>query len=498
MNQVSRRRMLTGGFGLLGAGVLAGGAPAAGSSAAPSLPGRALVEKTLVAQPATLDLGGLQVDTWAYGDTVPGPLIRATAGDRLRITVDNQLPAETTVHWHGIALEAAADGVPGLTQDPIATGSTYTYDFTAPDPGTYFYHPHVGLQLDRALYAPLIIDDPKEPGCYDHEWVLVLDDWLDGTGRTPEDVLQALTSSSGSGAGHGGMTGMDHGDIGMSSPEAMGGMDHAPMKGGRDSPYGEDAGDVTYPHYLVNGKAPEAPDVLAAKPGDRVRLRIINAAADTIFTVALGGHRMEVTHTDGFPVKPQETDALAIGMGERYDAIVTIADGVFPFVAAPMGKDGQAMALIRTGSGAAPAPTVTPKELRCPALIGAELEPADSARLETRDVEVALPMALTGQMDPYQWGFNGAPYGKNDPLIIREGQRVQLDAANQTMMAHPLHVHGHTFALPNGLRKDTVMLAPMQSLALQLQADNPGDWMVHCHNLYHGEAGMMIEMRYRR
>lgn len=95
-------------------------------------------------------------------------------------------------------------------------------------------------------------------------------------------------------------------------------------------------------------------------------------------------------------------------------------------------------------------------------------------------------------------GFNGAPYGKNDPLMIREGQRVQLDAANETMMAHPLHVHGHTFALPNGLRKDTVMLAPMQSLALQLQADNPGDWMVHCHNLYHGEAGMMIEMRYRR
>ena len=176
MNQVSRRRMLTGGFGLLGAGVLAGGAPAAGSSAAPSLPGRALVEKTLVAQPATLDLGGLQVDTWAYGDTVPGPLIRATAGDRLRITVDNQLPAETTVHWHGIALEAAADGVPGLTQDPIATGSTYTYEFTAPDPGTYFYHPHVGVQLDRALYAPLIIDDPREPGRYDHEWVLVLDD----------------------------------------------------------------------------------------------------------------------------------------------------------------------------------------------------------------------------------------------------------------------------------------------------------------------------------
>ena len=113
MNQVSRRRMLTGGFGLLGAGVLAGGAPAAGSSAAPSLPGRALVEKTLVAQPATLDLGGLQVDTWAYGDTVPGPLIRATAGDRLRITVDNQLPAETTVHWQASPWKPLPTGCQG-------------------------------------------------------------------------------------------------------------------------------------------------------------------------------------------------------------------------------------------------------------------------------------------------------------------------------------------------------------------------------------------------
>lgn len=457
-----------------------------------------MVKAALTAQPVTLDLGGPTVATWAYGDSVPGPVIRATAGETLRVAIDNRLPVETTVHWHGIALANAADGVPGMTQEPIAAGTGYVYEFTAPHPGTYFYHPHVGVQLDRALYAPLIIDDPQEPGRYDQEWILVLDDWVDGTGRTPEQVHEDL-KSSGEGTG---MPGMDHGDMGMgsSSPEEasadMGGMDHGAMGSG-SSPYGDDAGDVVYPHYLINGRVPADPEVLTAQPGQRVRLRIINAAADTIFTVALGGHRLSVTHTDGFPVQSRETGALYLGMGERYDATVTLSDGVFPFVAAPLGKEGQAMALVRTGGGGTPSPSARPAELRGPALVGAELEPTDSARLEPRDLEERLPLAMTGQMNPYQWGFNGSPFGQHDPLMITAGQRVQLDAANQTMMAHPLHIHGHTFALPNGLRKDTVMLAPMQSMALQLQADNPGDWAVHCHNIYHAETGMMTELKYR-
>lgn len=507
MDTLSRRSLLVAGFGLLGSGALA-----ACSSPAPSLPagvgagtasagaGQRLVDTALTARPVTLDLGGSTVATWAYGDSLPGPLIRATAGDRLRIRVENRLPADTTVHWHGIALANGADGVPGVTQDPIAAEATYTYDFTAPDPGTYFYHPHVGVQLDRGLYAPLIIDDPQEPGAYDHEWILVLDDWVDGTGRTPDEVLAALTSSR----DNGGMPGMDHGNMGgmegmdmsSGSSEGMAGMDHGAISAG-DSPYGDDAGDVSYPHYLVNGRVPADPEVLTAKPGQKVRLRIINAAADTIFTVALGGHRMTVTHTDGFPVQPQDTDALYLGMGERYDATVTLAEGVFPFVAVPLGKDGQAMALVRTGAGNPPPSSVRPAELDRSVLIGADLTPADSARLEARDPDVSLDLAMTGQMNPYEWGFKGAPYGQHDPVQIQEGQRVRLTVANHTMMAHPLHLHGHTFALPNGLRKDTVLIAPMQSMAIDVQADNPGNWLIHCHNIYHAEAGMTTELRYR-
>ena len=490
MPEISRRSLLLGGLAVTATGALVACSPPAGTRAAPTFgsptrlapaPGQRVVEHTLTAKPATLDLGGTTVDTWAFGDTAPGPLIRATAGDMLRIRVHNQLPADTTVHWHGIALRNEADGVPGLTQNPIKTGGSFLYEFTAPDPGTYFYHPHVGVQLDRGLYAPLIIEDPREPGDYDLEWIVVLDDWVDGTGRTPDDVLAELTAADGDSSG--GMGGM--GGMGGGSGMSMG-----------DPPCG-DAGDVAYPHYLINGRVPAAPDVLRGKPGQRVRLRIINAGSDTLFTVAVGGHRLTITHTDGYAVQPRETNAFYIGMGERYDAIVTLQDGVFPLVAEPYGKQGQAMALIRTGSGSAPGPTVHPSELDGAVLEATDLQPAEATRLPSRDPDTSEMVHLSGQMAPYRWAINGAPYGKNDPIVIEEGDRVRLQLMNMTQMTHPMHVHGHTFALPSGLRKDTVLIKPMSSLSVDLQADNPGSWMTHCHNVYHGEAGMMIALNYR-
>lgn len=445
------------------------------------------MEKTLVAKPATLDLGGPKVATWAYGDTVPGPVIRAKAGDFLRLTLDNQLPADTSIHWHGIRLRNAADGVPGMTQDPVKPGEKFVYEFTAPDPGTYFFHPHVGVQLDRALYAPLIIDDPNEPGGYDAEWVVVLDDWVDGTGRTPDEVLEELLAANGS-ASPSGMDGMG----------GMGGMDHGGMGAGAGTQPWGDAGDVTYPYFLLNGKVPASPETFNAKPGQKVRLRIINAASDTIFTVALGEHAMTVTHTDGFPVVPQEVGAFYIGMGERYDVVITLQDGVFPLVARPFGKTsgGQALGLIRTGAGTAPGPDVTPSELGGQVLIGSQLQPAESAKLEVKAPDATVDLTLEGSMQPYQWGINGAVFGKNTPLSVKAGQRLRINVMNMTMMTHPLHLHGHTFALPSGLRKDTLLLAPMEQLPIELDADNAGDWAIHCHNIYHAEAGMMIGLNY--
>lgn len=207
---------------------------------------------------------------------------------------------------------------------------------------------------------------------------------------------------------------------------------------------------------------------------------------------------MTLEHTDGWPVRPVQTDAVYIGMGERYDAVVTLGSGVFPLVARPVGRStgGQGLAVIRTATGPLPAADVTPSELDGKTLAGSELEPHDAARLPAKSPDVTAVLRLGGSMAPYLWTINGAPYGQNEALRVAPGQRLRLNAMNMTMMPHPLHLHGHTFALPNGLRKDTLLMAPMESVALDFDADNPGDWLIHCHNIYHAETGMMIDLRY--
>ena len=451
--------------------------------------GGRLVTSRLVARPVRLDLGGPVVSTWGYADDLPGPVIRAAAGDRLRVDVDNQLPADTSVHWHGIALSNAMDGVPGMTQEPIEPGGRFRYEFTVPDPGTYFYHPHSGVQLDRGLYGVLIVDDPAEPGGYDAEWTVVLDDWLDGTGRTPDEVLAKLISSGAPG-GMGGIGGMG----GMDGMAGMGGR----STGAGGTPLG-DAGDVVYPHYLVNGRVPAAPDTFAAKPGQVVRIRLINAGSDTAFRVALAGHRMTVTHTDGFPVERESTDALIVGMGERFDVRVTLGDGVFPLVALAEGKTGGGRALIRTGAGAVPGTAFRPAELGKRVLLGTDLSAAPSVRLSRarpdRTHDVVLGASMAGG---YAWTLNGRQFPDMAALPVRAQERIRLRFTNQTMMFHPMHLHGHTFGVTEGgARKDTVIVRPMQRVEVDLLADNPGIWALHCHNIYHAETGMLTALTYR-
>ncbi len=483
---LTRRRLLTTGLGL-GTTALLGGCttPSTGGAhtgpimvpAAPSL-GSPAVEATLVAGVGPVDLGGITATTWSYGGRLPGATLRVTAGEVISVRVDNRLPADTSVHWHGIRLHNAADGVPGLTQEPIAAGASHTYTFRPPDPGTYFFHPHTGVQLDRGLYAPLIVADPAEPGGYDHDWVLVLDDWIDGIGRNPDDILAAFKAEGGK-VGRG----MNH------DMSGMGGMGHSPLG---------DLGDIAYPHYLINGRVPAEPLTLAAKPGQRARIRLINAAADTTFRVALGGHAVTVTHTDGFPIRPVETRALYLAQGERADLLVTLGDGVFPLVAAAEGKQGQGLIVVRTGAGAAPGAQVHPGELDTdPVQLAGQL-PTDAARLATREPDQVETLTLNGQMRPYAWGLNGAVFGSGTPLRTSAGRRLRVHMINETMMAHPMHVHGHTWSLPasGGLRKDTVLVLPMQTITADLEADNPGRWAYHCHNIYHAEIGMMTSLEY--
>ncbi|WP_347125481.1 multicopper oxidase family protein [Microbacterium sp. SY138] len=446
-----------------------------------------VVTASLTAAAATLDLAGTSASTFSYG-SIPGPVLRVRAGDTLQATVRNDLPFDTSVHWHGLALRNDMDGVPPLTQQPIAAGDSFRYEFIAPDPGTHWFHPHVGAQLDSGLYGALIVEDPNEPLRYDDEWVIILDDWLDGVTATPDEVLEELRK------GMGDMGGME--DMFM----RMGNM----LMGADSDLLGGDAGDVYYPHYLINGKPTGDPAQFTGAPGTRVRIRLINAGGDTAFRVALGEHRLTVTHTDGYPVDPLEVDSVLIGMGERYDVIVTLSDGVFPFIAEAEGKRERAFAIVRTGGGQAPAVDVEIPELGEGRQVAtAELFAAASdAQLDRRATDRTIELILTGSMAKYDWGFNGKRFDMNDPLrdahAIVAGERVRLTVTNDTDMWHPFHLHGHAYQhTGGGPRKDTSIVLPGQTLNLEFDADNPGRWMTHCHNIYHGEAGMMTVLAYR-
>ncbi|MGJ5670985.1 multicopper oxidase family protein [Rhodococcus aetherivorans] len=509
MVQMSRRMFLLGASAAAGAMALGGpvGCARPGVAGNPVGPGaeavrrleaqrrttgQAVVAAQVTARPVQVDLGGTVVSTWGYGDTLPGPLLRARAGDLLQVRVDNRLEADTSIHFHGIAMSNDMDGVPGLTQEPIVAGESFTYEFTPPHPGTYFYHSHTGLQLDRGLYGVVVIDDPAEPGGYDDEWVVVLDDWVDGTGRTPDDVARELgMPAPGRLAPRAGGMGsmMDHGAMGgmgsMMGAESM----RSDLLGG--------AGDVNYPYYLLNGRTPVDPVTLTAAPGQRVRIRLVNAASDTAFRVGLGGHAMTVTHSDGFPVSPRNTDAVLIGMGERFDVLVTLAGGVFPLYAAAEGKPGHAVAVVRTAAGTATTDT-RPGELDRRVLLGTALSPAEQVRLPRRAHDNYLSVDMGGTMAPYRWMLNGATFPDTAPLTVAQGQRVRMRLRNMSAMFHPMHVHGHTFALVDGgARKDTVTVRPMQTVEIEFDADNPGQWALHCHNAYHQEAGMMTTLSYR-
>ncbi|MFI6623136.1 multicopper oxidase family protein [Streptomyces sp. NPDC050528] len=538
MNGINRRSILLAGAGIVGAGTLTacsngsdnGDAlvnPTASAVTAADMKRKATGRRkqvTLTAAPAMIDLGaGVMPKTWAFDGRTPGKEVRLSAGDTLVAELSNQLPNKTTtsIHWHGIALRNDMDGVPPAVQTAVRAGSTFTYSFIAPDPGTYFFHPHVGVQLDRGLYAPLIVEDPKEPLSYDDEWVVLLDDWLDGVTGTPDEVFaelkQGMGSMSGMGMGGssaspsnsddgmGSMGGMDMG--GSASPSAStsasGGMSKKFMLMGATSPLlGGDAGDVRYPHHLINGRVATDPDVYTGKPGKKVRLRIINAGSDTAYRVALGGHKLTVTHTDGFPVQHQEVDALLVGMGERYDVLVTLDDGVFPLVALAEGKNANGLALLRTGSGSTPKPAVRPKELDGMIMTASQLRADDDVRLKSATTDVTHQVKLTGGMGRYNWAINGKPFDMKDPeanpILVQEGQRVRLDFVNTTTMWHPMHLHGHTYQLgTSGPRKDTAIVLPKKTVSVYFDADNPGQWMLHCHNAYHGEAGMMANVAYQ-
>jgi FtsP/CotA-like multicopper oxidase with cupredoxin domain len=427
---------------------------------------------------------GKVIKGMAYTGQIPGPELRLTEGERVRIVLRNSLPEPTTIHWHGVDVPNSMDGVPGITQKPVAPGQTFVYEFEARPTGTRWYHTHFQehRQLDLGLYAPLIIEPAgPDPFPFDREYTLVLDDWATGTGRPLPSTRE------GTAGGRGGMGGMMEGMMGR----GMGGM----MGSGQHPAY-----DV----MTINGKAFPASQPLTVRKGERVRLRLINASADHTHVIRLGGHRLRVTHTDGNPLlQAMEVDAVPIVPSERYDVFFSAERlGAWFLYCAEPGHAGAGEQVLVLYEGherdraEPPAEGVAGLSLwRYDLGRGREVLPPRSGQERTFDLTLS-----GGMMGSDVWTINDERYPHTDPLRMRKGDRARVRFRNMSMEAHPMHLHGQSFKVlaVNGQRlaapivKDSVDVeAHMGSVVIEFTAHNPGDWFLHCHKPMHMEGGMI-------
>lgn len=251
------------------------------------------------------------------------------------------------------------------------------------------------------------------------------------------------------------------------------------------------SGELDYPLYLVNGRTPDAPETLAVRRGDKVRLRLINPASETSFRFAVGGHKLTVTHADGLSVEHVTVDALSVEMGERYEVLVEADNpGAWQAAAAAEGEDGMARAALRyeeSGERSTPAADLAPKEMDGKLLSYEALRTADRESFPSGEPDCPLELTLAGGHGEYVWAINDQLYPDADPLEVSKGEWVRLNVQNASMIAHPMRLHGHFFQVENGTDrgpyKDTATVGVHDSLNLDFVADNPGDWLFHCHNL---------------
>jgi FtsP/CotA-like multicopper oxidase with cupredoxin domain len=439
-------------------------------------------EYRLTAAPATVNLTGdghPDSAVWAYDGKVPGPELRVRQGDPVRVVLSNKLGEDTTVHWHGIRLPNAMDGVPGLTQKPIRPGESFIYEFTPPDAGTFWYHPHADSlqQLGRGLAGALIVEE-REPIAVERDLLWLIQDWrLQSDGRIASGFGNRM-------------------EAGMS---------------------GRIGNTVT-----INGRAL---DHVPAKAGERWRLRIVNAALARIVALRFEGHKPIVLAYDGQPSDPHPLDAgrLTLGPAMRADLLIDMA-----------GEPGRSYAVIDdfyrdlayklvdvVYDPEKPArerlpdpPMLPPNPLPEPDLAGAERHEIAlqggmmSAMMGGTGMMGRGGMGIMGMSGP-SWAMNGMSMtgdGQRDmpPLLtLNRGRSYILELRNETAWWHPMHLHGHSFRVvsrngkANPLKewRDTVLVPPREMVEIAFVADNPGDWMFHCHVTDHQETGMMATLR---
>jgi FtsP/CotA-like multicopper oxidase with cupredoxin domain len=435
-------------------------------------------------------------------------------GGRFQVKLVNELETETLIHWHGLTPPSEQDGVPGLSQTALPPGESYAYDFLHNRAGTFWMHSHVGLQEQQLLAAPLIVRDPSETQLDEQEVVILLHDF---TFRDPQEIFHELrTGMAMSMAGNDGsgqdeqMSGMAMTQTGDEEMAHQGTMDMTESDHSAEPAAGGHGGeihfnDVDYDAYLANDRTLNDPQVVRVEPGTHVRLRIINAATATNFLLDLGAVEGELFAVDGNPVVPMRGQIFDLAIAQRADIRLALpsGEGAYPILA--QREDGVA----RTGIVLA---TKKAQVHRLPAHAKHKARPLNLdlerrltvvSPLVERPSDRTIPLDLTGSHAGYKWGLNEKTFDPNDPLIVVEGERVEVILRNKTAMPHPIHLHGHHFQVVavdggrfSGAIRDTVLVPPRRSVTIAFDADNPGHWAFHCHQLYHMAAGMMTSVRY--
>ncbi len=583
--QIDRRRFVSGALGGGAVAALAPWFPAWAQTVSPgiasTLPTVSGNDITLRIARQTMRIDGKVSRAIGINGTVPAPLVRLKEGQTARLTVVNDLNEDSSIHWHGLILPFHMDGVPGVSFPGIKPKSTFVYEFPVVQSGTYWYHSHSGLQEQLGHYGPIVIDPAgADPIGYDREHVIVLSDH---SRLLPEEIFRKLKVNP----GHFNMQRQTLGGLIAGKDQPL--KDRIAWGAMRMDP--TDIADVngsTY-QFLVNGHGPRDNWTGLFRPGERVRLRIINASAMSIFNVRIPGLRMTVVQADGLNIVPVEIDEFQIAVAETYDVIVTPAeDRAYTLVAEANDRSGMGRATLAPRAGMAAEvpplrerPLATMKDMGMGAMAGggdaactpehaamghcslpsAEDTPQDHAAMghgaggmnhSMRDFSVApqvkrdpsvqsispmpvdrmgepgqgledvghkvltyhdlvalepnpdvraasrsLDIHLTGNMERFMWSFDGVKMSDHhEPIPFILGERVRINLINDSMMSHPIHLHGHFFELVTGKgdrspRKHTVLVQPGGTASFDFTADALGDWAFHCHLLYHMHAGMM-------
>ncbi|CDN57965.1 Multicopper oxidase (plasmid) [Neorhizobium galegae bv. officinalis bv. officinalis str. HAMBI 1141] len=451
----------------------------------------------LVIGKRTLEVKGRPATVFGLTDRKGRPGLVWDAQTQFNLRLGNDTPEDTLIHWHGLTPPWAMDGVPGNPAALLKAKEIRDYDFPIGRGGTHWMHAHT-LQEQALLAAPLIVRTAEDRSRDEQEIVVLLHDF---SFKSPEELLAELKAG---GSGHGNMP------MGGQSMTPMMSKMHAqhqmPMSGGSSTAasmtgmQGMDLNDIEYDAYLANDRTLDDPEIVTVEKGGRVRLRIINGATATAFTIDTGSVTGSLIAVDGMEVVPVAGKRFPISMGQRLDIRLQLpsGSGTLPILALREGAgERTGIILATTGAPVTRLASVAPE--RGPVLdLALEQQLRGVEPLPARSPDHRYDLALTGGMAGYTWAIEAA-----EALNVSRGQRVRILMRNMSMMAHPMHLHGHHFQVVAvngrtfaGAVRDTVLLPPMAEVAVEFDAENPGRWPLHCHHLYHMAAGMMSFITY--